>query len=172
MELTFILYIFAAFIVIPGTFFVLALFNKFLAAGIASIGLLVLFVLFGIQFFTSDGNTIQQTTSSGVWPPSINYCPDYLSLLKLSDGTFTCVDTVGVATGNTPLARFNPNNNVSGGNATPRDSEKFNLHLNEHDDTRRRDAIVDDCKSKGLTFEGIYDGQKTYDRVIPRVPGV
>jgi hypothetical protein len=169
MELSFILYIFAAFIVIPGTFFVLSLFKKYLAGGIAAIGVLVFFVLFGIQFFTLDGNYIQQTVAT-VWPPSINYCPDYLSLLKLPDNSFTCVDTVGVGTGNTPIGYFNPNNATSG-NATPRDSEKFNLHLNISNDNDRREAIISDCKAKGLTFEGIYDGLKTYDNKIPRVPG-
>ena len=170
MELIFILYIFAAFIVIPGTFFILSLFNKFLAAGIASIGMLALFVLFGIQFFTSDGNSIQQTTPTK-WPLTINYCPDYLSLLKLSDGSFTCVDTVGVATGNTPLQYFNPNNSVNG-TATPNDQQKFSLQLQENDDNKRRELIINDCKAKGLTFEGVYDGLKTYDNTIPRVPGV
>lgn len=169
MELSFILYIFAAFIVIPGTFFILSQFKRNLAGGIASIGILVLFVLFGIQFFTSDGKYIQQTTAT-TWPPSINYCPDYLSLLKLADRSFVCVDTVGVATGNTPLHYFNPNNAASG-NATPRDSEKFDLRLNIADDNERREAIIRDCTAKGLTFEGIYDGFKSYNNKIPRVPG-
>ena len=168
MELSFILYIFAAFILIPGTFFVLSLFNRFLAAGIASIGVLVLFVLFGIQFFTIDGNYVQTTTPTK-WPVSINYCPDYLSLLKLSSNSFTCVDTVGVASGNTPLQKFNPNNSTVG-NPTPNESQKFNLHLNESDDNKRREAIINECKSKGLTFEHIFDGLNTYDNVIPRVP--
>lgn len=168
MELTFILYIFAAFILIPGIFFGFALFNKFLAGGIAAIGMLVFFVLFGIQFFTSDGNYVQQTKPTK-WPPSINYCPDYLSLLKLSDGSFTCVDTVGVASGNTPLQYFNPNSNVTG-NATPNESQKFNLHLNITNDAERRDAIVNECITKGLTFEGVFDGLKKYDNTIPRVP--
>jgi energy-coupling factor transporter transmembrane protein EcfT len=166
MELTFILYIFAAFIVIPGTFFVLSLFRKFLAGGIAFIGMLVLFVLFGIQFFTSDGKTVQQTKPTK-WPLTINYCPDYLSLLKVSN-SYVCVDTVGVATGNTPLQKFNPSSPVTGNN-TPSDSQTFNLHLNERDDTARREKIINDCKAKGLTFEGIYDGLKTYENVIPRI---
>jgi hypothetical protein len=169
MELSFILYIFAAFILIPGIFFVLALFNRILAGGIAAIGILVLFVLFGIQFFTLDGNYVQ-TTTPNKWPISINYCPDYLSLLKLSDGSFTCVDTVGVATGNTPLQKFNPNNSTAG-NPTPNDSQKFNLHLNQQNKDNRRETIINECKSKGLTFEHIFDGLNTYENEIPRVPG-
>jgi len=169
MQLTFIFYIFAAFIVIPGTFFILAMFNKFLAAGIASLGMLVLFILFGLQFFTVDGNYVQQTTPIN-WPPSVNYCPDYLSLLKISDGSFVCVDTVGVANGgSSTLQYYNPNNSVTG-TPTPNESQKFNLHLDISDDTQRTSAIVNDCKTKGLTFEGIYDGLKTYNNTVPRIP--
>jgi hypothetical protein len=168
MELTFILYIFAAFIVIPGTFFVLSLFNKFLAGGIAFIGMLILFVLFGLQFFTSDGKHVQQTKPSK-WPLTINYCPDYLSLLKLSDNTYTCVDTVGVATGNgNKLQKFDSNSAVTGNNS-PTTLQRFDLHLNISDNNARRDTIINQCKEKGLTFEGIYDGLKTYENIIPRI---
>ena len=167
MDLSFIFFIFAAFIVIPGTFFALALFNKYLAAGIATIGMLVLFILFGIQFFGSSGNYIQQTVPTK-WPPSINMCPDYLSLYKEVNGTtitYSCVDTVGVSPSQA-LQYYNPN---TGGIASnPTVPMKFNLHLGEDDDSKRRDAIVSDCRAKGLTFEGIWDGTKTYNNVIPR----
>ena len=43
MELTFIFYLFAAFIIIPGTFFLLVLFNKPIAGVIGAIGMLILF---------------------------------------------------------------------------------------------------------------------------------
>jgi len=167
MDLSFIFFIFAAFIVIPGTFFGLALFNKYLAAGIATIGMLVLFILFGIQFFGSTGNYIQQTVPMK-WPPSINMCPDYLSLYKDSSSIPTkyyCVDTVGVSP-NQALTYYNPN--TAAGPANPSVPMQFNLHLEETDDIKRRDDIVNDCKTKSLTFEGIWDGTKTYNNVIPR----
>jgi hypothetical protein len=169
MELTFILYIFAAFIIIPGTFFALSLFNKFLAAGIATIGMLVIFIFFGIQFFTSDGKYVEQTKPTK-WPPTINYCPDYLSLLKLSSGAYVCVDTIGVVHNGsgTRLQKFDPNSNVTGNN-TPNASQQFNLFLSDSNDTTRREKIIEECKKHDLTFEGIYDGTKSYENVIPRI---
>jgi len=167
MDLSFIFFIFAAFIVIPGTFFALALFNKYLAAGIATIGMLVLFILFGIQFFGSTGNFIQQTVPMR-WPPSINMCPDYLSLYKdttTNPITYSCVDTVGVSPSQA-LRYFNPN--TAAGASSPSVPMQFSLHLDMTDDNARRDAIVSDCREKGLTFEGIWDGTKTYNNVIPR----
>jgi hypothetical protein len=129
--------------------------------------MLVLFILFGLQFFGTSGNYIQQTVPMK-WPPSINMCPDYLSLYKDTSGTTTkyyCVDTVGVSPGQV-LKYYNPN--TAAGSSTPTTQMQFNLHLEETDDVRRRDAIVGDCKTYGLTFEGIWDGTKTYNNVIPR----
>jgi hypothetical protein len=192
MELSFIFFIFAAFIVIPGTFFGLALFNRYLAGGIAAMGMLVLFILFGIQFFGSDGNYIQQTVPTK-WPPSINMCPDYLSLYKdttnPSTPVLSCVDMVGVSP-NQALRKYVPSNsatpavvNVSppatknaDGVITPQltvgTSNGLNLYLNITDDTERREFIIADCRALGLTFEGIFDGSKTYSNVIPRIPTV
>ena len=190
MELSFIFFIFAAFIVIPGTFFGLALFNRYLAGGIASIGMLVLFILFGIQFFGSDGNYIQQTVPKK-WPPSINMCPDYLSLYKdttnPSAPVLSCIDMVGVSP-NQALRKYVPSNSATpavvnvcppatkdaNGVITPHVSpgtyNGFNLYLNVEKDNDRRDLIVADCRALGLTFEGIFDGSKTYTNVIPRIP--
>jgi len=192
MDLSFIFFIFAAFIVIPGTFFALAIFNKYLAAGIATIGMITLFILFGLQFFNSSGNYVQQTNPIR-WPPSINMCPDYLTLYKhhtaavaASGGrpaipaydTYYCVDTVGVSHGSNKLATFNSANFsacplatkdlsviTSGVNAS---CQGLPLYLDKSDD-ERREFIVADCIKTKLTFEGIYDGTKTYNNVIPKM---
>lgn len=190
MELSFIFFIFAAFIVIPGTFFGLALFNRYLAGGIAAMGMLVLFILFGIQFFGSDGNYIQQTVPTK-WPPSINMCPDYLSLYKdttnPSTPVFSCVDMVGVSPAQalkqyipsktgapasvnvTPAATKDANNTITS-NITPATNNGLNLYLNVEKDDERREFIIADCRALGLTFEGIFDGGKEYSNVIPRIP--
>jgi hypothetical protein len=190
MDLSFIFFIFAAFIVIPGTFFILALFNRYLAGGIAAIGMLVLFILFGLQFFSSDGNYVKQTVPTK-WPPMINMCPDYLSLYR--DNTnpatpvFSCVDMVGVSP-NQALRKYVPSNtatpavvnvyppatkdanNVITPAISPGTRNGFNLYLNVEKDDERRAFIVADCRALGLTFEGIFDGSKEYSNVIPRIP--
>jgi hypothetical protein len=163
MEISFIFYLFAAFIIIPGTYFLLSIQQMYVAGIIASIGLLILFILFGIQLFTVEGN---YTTSSikMTWPPSINTCPDFLSLYKIN-GTYSCVDTAGVST-NGVLTKFVPVDGT-GTNLTPTPAQLFNLFLSDTD-ANRKNSIKNECISKGVTWEGIYDGINTYDNTIPR----
>lgn len=172
MELSFIFYIFAAFIIIPGTFFILSLFNKYLAGGIASIGMIVIFIIFGIQFFTPDGNYIQQSSPIS-WPPSINFCPDFLSLITVDASgspVMVCVDTVGVSSlGTSGLQQYNPNNTVTGSaGGVPASNQQFNLHLDISDDNERTNQIVADCNTLGLTFEGIWNGISQTKNIVPR----
>lgn len=179
MELTFIFYLFAAFIIIPGTFFLLVMFGKATAGIIAAIGMLILFILFGIQFFNQDGTYKLQAVSTGSWPPYINYCPDYLSLYK--NGTeLICVDTVSVVKNNTgnALQYFNPNTMT-----TASEGQTFHLYLTEAEITAyknnaanagkpfdRKSILVEQCINKKLTWEGIYDGAQPLDGAVPTVP--
>jgi hypothetical protein len=179
MELSFIFYLFAAFIIIPGTFFLLVLFNKPTAGLIAAIGMLILFILFGIQFFNQDGTYKQQQVSTSSWPPYINYCPDYLSLYK--NGTETiCVDTVGVASTNTGAAiqLFNPNTTT-----VATEGQTFHLYLTDAEITTykgnpinagkpfdRKSILIEQCKTKMVTWEGIFDGLQALDGSVPTVP--
>uniref|UniRef100_A0A6C0D7V2 Uncharacterized protein n=1 Tax=viral metagenome TaxID=1070528 RepID=A0A6C0D7V2_9ZZZZ len=180
MELSFIFYLFAAFIIIPGIFFILVLFNKPTAGIIAAIGMLILFILFGIQFFNEDG-TYKQTVSDKykTWPPQINYCPDFLSLFK--NGTeLMCVDTVGVASTNSgnSLQLFNPNTNT-----VPTERQMFHLYLTDESinaykaDTNnatkpfdRKSILIEQCQDKKITWEGIFDGLQPLDGKVPVPP--
>jgi len=163
MELSFIFYIFSAFIVIPGTYFLLSIPKMYIAAVIASIGLLILFILFGIQLYTVDGKYVN-SPSKMTWPPSINTCPDFLSLYKIN-GTYSCVDTAGVST-NGGLPKFEPVS-AAGTNQTPTAAQLFNLFLSETD-ANRKNSIKTECINKGVTWEGVYDGINAYDYTIPR----
>lgn len=177
MELTFIFYLFAAFIIIPGTFFLLVLFNKPIAGVIGAIGMLILFVLFGIQFFNENGTYKQQVVATGSWPPYINYCPDFLSLYK--NGTEQiCVDTVGIASTNSgeSIQLFNPNTNTV---ATER--QTFHLFLtdaainayktaNAGKPFDRKSILIEQCKNKKVTWEGVFDGLQPLDGNVPAPP--
>jgi len=155
---------------------VLSMFNKYLAGGIATIGMIILFILFGIQFFTPDGNYVQ-VSSPLSWPPSINFCPDFLSLMKIdaSGGyVYVCVDTIGVSTGggstsSRGLAYFNPNNAITGG-GVPTIDQQFNLYLDISNDNDRTNAIIKECKDKGVKFEGIWDGTSSSNNIVPKPP--
>ena len=51
---------------------------------------------------------------------------------------------------------------------TPTDSMKFDLKNDIQSDADRKKQLIEVCKQKGLTWEGIYDGVQEYDGVIPR----
>ena len=163
MELSFIFYIFSAFIVIPGTYFILSLQKMYVAGIIASIGLIILFILFGIQLYTVQGD-YAASPAKMTWPPSINTCPDFLSLYKIN-GIYHCVDTAGVST-NAALTKFVPVNEA-GTNQTPTPQHLFNLFLSDTDDNRKKN-IKTECINKGVTWEGVYDGINGYDNTIPK----
>jgi hypothetical protein len=169
MELTFIFYLFSAFITIPGIFFIFALYRKYLAGSISAIGILVFFILFGIQTFNPDGSYINASSSTMSWPPVINFCPDFLTLLKVGSD-FVCVDTVGVSTDGTGIQKYIANNAVVG---TPSvsDNQSFHLSLNITNVDDRRTAIVDECKAKKVTWQGIFDGVSQSSNTVPRPPG-
>lgn len=166
MELSFIFYIFAAFIIIPGTYFLLSNQRKFIAAIIACIGLLVLFVLFGIQLYTVQGEYATTPASTMTWPPSINMCPDFLSLYKVN-GSYQCVDTAGVSKKPDVLQKFVPVN-AAGVTQTPTEVNLFDIYSTEADDNERRKNIKKECIDKGVTWEGVYDGINGYNNKIPK----
>jgi hypothetical protein len=165
MELSFIFYLFAAFIIIPGTYFILSSQRKFIAAIIACIGLLVLFVLFGIQIYTVEGKYATSPTNTMTWPPSINMCPDFLSLYKVN-GMYYCVDTAGVSKKPDQLEKFNPT--TAAGSTSATDKHLFNIFPLEADDDKRRTNIKKECIDKGVTWEGVYDGINGYNNTIPK----
>jgi len=196
MELSFILYIFAALISIPGVFFIFSYMRMFLAGGIAAIGLFILFIFFGIQYYNADGTyTSTAVSSTGPWPPSINMCPDFLSLYKVGSGAnvnLYCVDTVGVSTSaNNPLTIYVPFTAASGATspATPTDGHKFNLFLKDTDypntsnptklnvtytgaclTKNRNECLKQQCMYRGLTWAGFWDGAQLLGTAEPPRP--
>jgi hypothetical protein len=44
----------------------------------------------------------------------------------------------------------------------------FDLKVGIQSDPARKTELVNMCKSKKLTWEGIYDGVQEYDNIIPR----
>lgn len=163
MELSFIFYIFAAFIFVPGTYLLLSVFKKSLAGAIAAIGMLIFFILFGIQFYNFDG-TYKKVTTVPSWPPSINQCPDFLTLFLMPDGKYVCIDTVGVAPqlsgpNANAIVQFVPTDSSS----VPGDNQIFSLSTD-------MPTVIKQCKDKNVTWEGIYDGVNTYSNTIPAPP--
>jgi hypothetical protein len=176
MELSFILYIFAAFIIIPGTFFILSTMNKVTAGIIASIGMLIMFTLFGIQYYNLDGTKKQEITPIE-WPPSINVCPDYLTLYSIpgASGETLCVDTVGAGYDNSSISIYKPSEG-----SQPVENQQFHLYLRQSDIDAyksansgkpfdRKSILIEQCKTKKVTWEGIWDGIQQHDGIPPIV---
>ena len=172
MELSFIFYLFTAFILIPATFFWLSVFNKPIAGGIATIGMFTLFILFGLQIYNLDGSYATQVNVAA-WPPSINQCPDFLTLFKMpamgsEKSKYICVDTVGIAT-QTPhsitkydITKYNPNDNTT----LPQGNQIFPLN-NDFNIT------VTKCVERNVTWEGVWDGISQYPKnTIPSPPSI
>jgi hypothetical protein len=170
MELSFIFYLFATFISVPGTFFLMSIFNKPIAGSIAAFGMLIIFVLFGFQFFNLDGSIKDQSVATVNWPPSINYCPDYLTLFKNGTGTtatLVCIDTVGASKlRDTGLVTTDVNNIVN--HTITNTNQKFDLQLSETDDSVRKGLLKDQCIAKKLTWEGMWDGVQELGGMPPR----
>ena len=172
MELSFIFYLFATFISVPGTFFLLSIFNKPIAGSIAAFGMLIIFVLFGFQFFNLDGSIKDQNVATVNWPPSINYCPDYLTLFKNGTGTaatLVCIDTVGAAKLRDAGGLLTTDVNNITNNTVP-DNQIFNLFLNQSDDTLRKASLIQQCVTKKLTWEGVWDGMNCLGPLPPLPP--
>jgi hypothetical protein len=145
-------------------------FKMRIAAVIVSVALLIYFILFGLQIFTPEGKFKQEDTSNiSKFPPTIGMCPDMFTLYQdVSGGVdasgYHCVEMVGLGTGISTYRQSNEANVP----ALPTPSHLFDLKVEIESDAERKKQLVDECKRKGLTWEGIYDGTQEYDNIIPR----
>jgi hypothetical protein len=126
--------------------------GKYVSAGILGIGFLTISILYGIYMYTPSGDVISRV-KSGPWPPTINVCPDFLSLVTVS-GSPVCVDPIGTGA----LRKW-----TSGQTG---DAYIFNLKLTLNGQARIN-ALCDSCRSLGLTWEGVYDGSACLNNQPP-----
>ena len=105
-------------------------------------------VVFGTRWFNASS---QAASGAGSWPPSINTCPDFLTLHTM-DSKNVCIDTVGVAKGTatTKLEKWSSSTQTD-------EKYKFNLHTDKSGQARVT-ALCKECSDKGVKWEGVYDG--------------
>ena len=117
------------------------------------VGAILIFTFYGLRWFS--GNVLRASKfNSTTWPPVINLCPDFLSLdpTKISGkNVMVCVDLSGVSKGSNGIKKFIDPSNVSNPSYT------FNLSQDKKG-SARLNALCQECKEKGVTWEGIYDG--------------
>jgi hypothetical protein len=127
-------------------------------AGIFGIGTSLILFFFGYRWFSTS------STKSKSWPPTINTCPDYLTFVPNISGSISnsrggCVDMLGVTRGN--LVKTLPSDITSGLSATSTKVFAYtsaDVLATAPTDTATTQAICDACKTAGVTWEGVYDG--------------
>ena len=156
MEYVFLFYIFLSFVILSGGAFVLFSTGRALAAILYFIGVLIIEIYYGTQWFRSDGTT---TTTFGPWPPSVNVCPDFLSLYTdPTSGKSYCVDTVGVSS---ILKTWTKG-------TAPLPANSFSLFADQSGATRTK-SLCTEAQRTGVTWEGVWDGAVCMN-VSPPIP--
>jgi len=145
MEYVFLFYIFLSFVIATGGAFVLFSTGHGTASLIYLFGVLIIEIYFGTKWFQGNGNT---KTVNGSWPPSINACPDFLSLYS-TDGKSYCVDVNGVASSG-GITKWVSGATVSEQNAFPLSTDLKGA--------ARTAALCAQAKKMNVTWEGVWDG--------------
>lgn len=147
MDWSFLLYVVVSIVFLLGVTYKSVTEGAPITAAILFIGIFIAIIYFGIQWFTTYGNVVNQ---NGAWPPdgSINVCPDFFSLAKGTGGAYVCKDPLGVST---------------------MGSGEFNLYMGS---TTRTADLCTECKTYGASWEGVYDGTSCVanNRTIPIPP--
>ena len=151
MEYTFLIYIFLSLVLTSGGSYTLLMSGRFVSSILFFIGIIAIEIYFGIRWFNGTNQRSIQP-SIGNWPPSVNVCPDFLSLYKTSN-QYYCVDTIGVAPNKEGAIRVF----TSEVGIEPEATYRFNLHLDKGG-TDRTKALCDEAKKKYVTWEGVWDG--------------
>ena len=151
MEYTFLIYIFLSLVLTSGGSYTHLMSGRFVSSILFFIGIIAIEIYFGIRWFNGTNQRSIQP-SIGNWPPSVNVCPDFLSLYKTSN-QYYCVDTIGVAPNKEGAIRVF----TSEVGIEPEDTYRFNLHLDKGG-TDRTKALCDEAKKKYVTWEGVWDG--------------
>ena len=130
--------------------------GKYVSAGLLGAGFLAISSLYGVYMYTPSGDVISRV-KGGPWPPTINVCPDFLSLVNVN-GTPVCIDPIGTGS----LRKWTTGQTGA--------DYIFDLSLSLSGQ-RRIDALCDLCKTKKLTWEGVYDGSACLNNNPPLPTG-
>jgi hypothetical protein len=130
------------------------------------IGALVVFIVFGTNWFKS-GSIFSKTPVP--WPTTINTCPDYLVYYgrKMTDGTTqpSCIDTIGVS--RTGALKLFPKSGVPPSG----DEHYFSLVTKSSSAAAKNAELCQRAITFGLTWEGITNGESCVTPAGPVAPG-
>lgn len=153
MDYLYILYIFLSVVITIGGTFALVKSDREIAAVIFIIGVLLVLVYYGLRWFS--GESLKVKNDSGTWPPQMNLCPDLLTLTTRTVGSTksrVCIDMIGIARqGGTGIKKFTEASDINNLDFI------FNLHQDKSGAARLA-ALCQECRTKQVTWEGVYDG--------------
>lgn len=166
MDYSLILYILVSIALgVGGTYYIFQV-DRALTSFMYLIGVIFVLVYFGLRWFAGD-NLRLGGVKSNVWPPVINLCPDFLTLTERGSGTAVekiCVDLIGVASGAGGIQKLTEPTQINNDNFV------FKLHENLTGPARRR-KLCEECTSKRVTWEGLFDGVVCSELPVPRSDG-
>jgi len=156
MNFKFVLYCFVSILAITGGGYFFFSSRQETVAAIFFLGATVAALFFGFRWFNSSGDI---NTTSGPWPPSVNYCPDFMTLANINNEQ-VCIDTVGVATAG----------GISSSDGTKiADQYLFKLYLTSSG-ADRTSLLCQQAKEKKVTWEGVWDGTTCLSSQEPPKP--
>jgi len=124
--------------------------NKYFA-GFASLVLFILiFVFYGMRWFSGSTMAGPAAGYKGAWPPQISVCPDYLTYYESGTGsskTTGCYNATGAMIGS-----------LTSGTSTTT-AAQFNQTYNSKATPARLTELCNKAKEKSLTWEGITNGE-------------
>uniref|UniRef100_A0A6C0I9Z6 Uncharacterized protein n=1 Tax=viral metagenome TaxID=1070528 RepID=A0A6C0I9Z6_9ZZZZ len=162
-----ILYIFLAIVI--GTYPTMVLYQsgRGIAAIVYIVSVLLVLTFYGLRWIRYGP---KHGGKGGAWPPVINTCPDYLTFFNRPDDsapngmTPTCIDFLGVSR-NTGISKWRHDMPLD--NPSSDDKYYFDLKTTSADLTLRNQELCARAVEKGLSWEGITNGESCY---IPSLP--
>jgi hypothetical protein len=143
--------------------------QKLYAAGGFAIAAIACFIYFGMRWFTGlelSATLLPTTAGLTSWPPQINYCPDFMSLVNTGTGStaqFYCVDTMGVYPG--LIGKF-----TAGATINPPGGQVNALPLTKDKKASEYATTFVGPPYSGITWEGVYDGASASANKPPYPP--
>lgn len=127
--------------------------SKYFAGFISLVLFILIFVFFGMRWFSGSEMAGPGAGYKGVWPPQIAVCPDYLTYYK-SGTTEGCYNATGSTLGNLTSLSAAPT-----GQDITTATKSFN---NVYTPSMKRDQLkplCDAAKTAQLSWEGITDSE-------------
>lgn len=143
-----------------------------MAAMIALVLLILVFVFYGLRWF--PGGTLNGTKpAGGPWPPIVNMCPDFMASFVDSSNKVYCYDAANVynmksaTAGTAGLAATSPTiNGVSQAAYLLQDPTATNKNPLKTTLKNSASTLTQDSNGKYVRWEGVWDGRSvTTDRI-------